>query len=391
MPWKETNVFDERNNFITGYYCYGWTMTELCKAFGVSRTAGYKLLNRYKEEGIDGLYDRNSAPHHHPNATDESIIALLVEAKQEHYHWGPKKLVHWLEKRHPEIRFPAISTAGDILKKKGMVKPRRFRKRYAPVTQPFSAAKSPNDVWCADFKGWFKVKNGKKCEPFTLTDACSRYLLMCQTVKNIKTNTIKNQFEIAFREYGLPLAIRTDNGPPFSTQGLAGLSQLSIWWLKLGIVPERIEPGRPEQNGRHERMHLTLKKETAIPPKANMKLQQQAFDKFKDEYNKERPHESLDNQTPKDIYRRSKKPFPKKLKEFEYPKHFEVRKVRESGNFRWRGGTVFLSAALKTEFVGLEQTEEDHWTIHLGPLEIAIVNESHKRVLPYRSMHMKTI
>jgi transposase InsO family protein len=386
MAWRETNVFEERNRFITGYHCYGWTMTELCKAFGVSRKTGYKILNRYQQEGICGLYDRSSLPQHRPNATKQHIVDLLIDAKGRHPTWGPNKLVPWLKKHYPGECFPAISTAGDILKRHGLVKPRRLRRRCAPASQPFRSAGEPNDVWCGDFKGWFRVKNGKKCEPFTLTDACTRYLLECQAVSNTQMQTVKRQFEIAFREYGLPQAIRTDNGPPFASVGIAGLSRLSVWWLKLGIIPERIEPGRPEQNGRHERMHLTLKIDTAIPPKASLKKQQEAFDDFKKEYNEERPHEALDNQTPSDRYQPSERRFPRRLNEFEYPKHFETRRVRENGDIKWKGGRLFLSGALQNERVGLEQTEEDHWTVHLGPLEIAIVSESHRRVLPYRGL-----
>ncbi len=309
MSWKETNVFEQRNNFITGYYCYGYSMTELCKAFGVSRRTGYKFIRRYEEEGIEGLYDKSSAPRIHPNSTEPQIVRLLLNAKISHPHWGPRKLVRWLSEKHYGIRFPAVSTAGDILKRHGMVKSKKRRRRHRAQGTPFSDATKPNDVWCADFKGWFKVRDGKKCEPLTITDARSRYLITCQGLRNTKTETVKKRFAMAFKEYGLPKALRTDNGPPFSSRGLAGLSRLSVWWLKLGIIPERIEPGHPEQNGRHERMHLTLKKETAIPPRENLRKQQASFDLFKEEYNTERPHEALNDQSPCSVFKPSNRPY----------------------------------------------------------------------------------
>ena len=389
MSWKETNVFEERNKFITGYYCYGFSMSELCKAFGVSRRTGYKVVQRYEEEGIEGLYDKSSAPRHHPNETDAKVVRQLLDAKHSHPTWGPRKLVCWLKQKHPNTKFPAVSTAGDILKRHDLVKPKKRRKKYKTEGTVISEAKEPNDVWCGDFKGWFKVKDGKKCEPLTITDARSRYLVACQGLRNTKTDSVKNQFAMAFKEHGLPKAILTDNGPPFSSQGIAGLSVLSIWWLKLGIVPERIDPGHPEQNSSHERMHRTLKQDTAIPPKQNLRQQQLAFDAFKDEYNNERPHEALDDRVPGDFYTSSNRKYPRRIKEFEYPKHFEIRKVRENGCFKWRGGSLFLSSALRTENIGLEQTAEDHWTVHIGPAEIAIVSESNMQVLPYKAILVK--
>jgi len=390
MPWRERSVFDERNSFITEFHCRKWPMALLCRAFGISRKTGYKILARYRSEHLAGLYNRSSAPHHRPNKTDPAIVELLLAEKKKHENWGPRKLLVVLQGRHPELRFPAASTAGEILKKNGMVEERHVRRKCPPTTTPLSQAAAPNDVWCGDFKGWFRVRDGKKCEPLTITDASSRFLLLCRNVKSTKTQSVKSQFETAFREYGLPRVIRTDNGPPFASQGLAGLSALSVWWLRLNILPERIAPGHPEQNGRHERMHLTLKMETVVPPAADLLSQQKAFDHFTYEYNFERPHEALGNRTPGEVYYPSVRLFPRYLKEFSYPRHFEHRRISETGDMKWNNGLIYVSRALAGEIVGLELVGEDQWVIHLGPVEIALLNDSHREIVPYRRIQLAT-
>jgi transposase InsO family protein len=390
MSWRVTNVLEERMKFVTAWWTEDWTMTDLCTAFGISRKTGYKLLNRYATEGIDGLKDRSSAPKTHPNETEPELVALILKARKAHPRWGPRKLLPWLSRRHPSVRWPAASTIGDILRRHGEVQPRRKRRRVPPATRPFSRVEGPNDVWCADFKGWFRTLNGHRCEPLTVTDAHSRYLLTCQAVRKTDEEHVQPHFWAAFRTYGLPRVIRTDNGAPFASTGLCGLSKLSVWWLKLGIRPERIEPGKPQQNGRHERMHLTLKQETAIPPAATLTDQQIAFDRFKQEYNRERPHEALGNATPADEYSPSVRRYPRRLPEFVYPRHFEVRVVRNNGLIRWNGERIALAPVLAGEPVGLEQVTEQHWKIYLGEAEVGVLDEDRGKILRYTKLVITT-
>ena len=248
--------------------------------FGISRKTGYKRINRFKEYGYDGLGDRSSAPHSHPNATSPEVTRELIEAKRAHPTWGPKKLVAWLRAEAAEAPWPAPSTSGAILDRAGLVKRRRRRRSTAPWSEPFIEAVDANDVWCIDFKGWFRTGDGKRVDPLTVQDAASRYLLACAGLDQPRTPQVRRVLDRSFREYGLPRTIRTDNGPPFASVGLGGLTTLSIWWVKLGITPERIEPGHPEQNGRLERFHRTLNEETASPPRPSQRSQQRAFDAF---------------------------------------------------------------------------------------------------------------
>src|SRR5689334_7643056 len=274
MPWKTSSVMEEKLRFVLEYDSGEYTMRELCQRYGISRETGYVTLRRYRAAGIPGLLERRRATHQHQNQTPEELERMVLELRQAHMHWGPRKLKRILERNEPGRRWPAASTIGALLKREGLVVPRKKRRRTTPYSEPLAYAHGPNRVWCADFKGWFRSGDGERIDPLTMTDACSRYLLRCQAVEKTDTARVQAIFEAAFREYGLPEAIRTDNGAPFASRALAGLSRLAVWWIKLGTVPERIEAGHPEQNGRHERMHLTLEQETAQPAAANRRAQQ---------------------------------------------------------------------------------------------------------------------
>jgi transposase InsO family protein len=293
MPWKETSAVDERVKLIGDYLSGKWTISELSEAYGISRKTIYKWTERYHDEGIEGLREKSRAPLCHPNATSAQIIEMIVKEKLDHQKWGPKKVVARLDALFPETLWPAVSTAGEILKRQGLVSHRHFRRRTPPYTEPFLDCVESNVVWSADFKGQFRTADKRMCYPFTLTDNYSRYLLACRGLRRPTGEATRPWLEWAFREYGLPQAIKTDNGAPFASVALGGLSQLSVWLIKLGIRPERIQSGHPEQNGRHERMHRTLKEEAISPPQTDLTKQQRAFDRFSEEYNQRRPHEAL--------------------------------------------------------------------------------------------------
>jgi len=347
-------------------------MTELCARHGISRQAGYNTLARYQQSGWAGLEARSRAPQRHPNQTAAELEQRIVALRHEHMRWGPRKLKAVLERREPEVRWPAVSTMGALLRREGLVIARRKRHRVAPYTAPFASVREPNSVWCADFKGWGRTQDGERIDPLTLSDACSRYLLRCQAVEKTDTARVQAIFEAAFREYGLPEAIRTDNGAPFASRAIGGLSRLSVWLIKLGIVPERIQPAHPEQNGRHERMHLTLQQETMSPMAANRRAQQRRFDQFRNEYNQQRPHEALGMQTPASCYRTSPRCYPARVPGPEYPAHMQVRKVRDRGDIAWRGHRhVFLTETLIGEHVALEAIDERWYTIYFADVPLA--------------------
>ena len=382
MPWKETCPMEERIKFVLNYFEGELSMSVLCREFGISRKTGYKILRRYTEGGFEGLKDLSRAPRHHPNAVSKPVEQAVLSARRLHRTWGPKKLRVWLGRQESGIRWPSISTIGEILSRHGLTVPRRRSRKTAVYSEPFVGCDYPNAVWSADFKGWFTTGNGTRCDPLTISDNYSRYLLRCQAVPRTDHGGIQPVFEAAFREYGLPVAIRTDNGPPFATTTVGGLSKLSIWWLKLGIVPERIVPGHPGQNGRHERMHRTLKKETATPPRYTWRAQQRAFDRFCLEYNQERPHEAIDQQVPAELYSQSNRSYPLILPEMTYPDDMEVRKVKQHGDISWKGHHIYLSGTLARESVGLKQITEQHWDIYFGPIRLAQMDTYNQRMIP---------
>jgi transposase InsO family protein len=372
---------EERIKFVLNYLEGELSMSLLCREFGISRKTGYKMLWRYAEGGFDGLKDISRAPRHHPNAVSEVVEEAVLSARRSHRTWGPKKLRVWLERQDRSVRWPSASTIGEILSRHGLTVPRRRSRKTAVYSEPFVGCDYPNAVWSADFKGWFTTGDGTRCDPLTISDNYSRYLLRCQAVPRTDHGRIQPVFEAAFREYGLPIAIRTDNGPPFATTTVGGLSRLSIWWLKLGIIPERIVPGHPEQNGRHERMHRTLKKETATPPRSTWRAQQRAFDRFRLEYNRERPHEAINQQVPDDLYCHSNRSYPLILPEITYPDNMEIRKIKHQGDFSWKGHHIYLSETLAGEQIGLKQTTDKLWDIYFGPIKLAQLETSQLRLV----------
>ena len=381
MPWKESSAACEQRVFIEMWLTGEESVSGLCRLFGISRKSGHKRINRYSEHGFEGLGDRSSAPHTHPNATSPDVAMRLIEAKRANPTWGPKKLVAWLRAEDPDVVWPAPSTAGEILDRAGLVKRRRRRRKASAWSEPFTEAVHPNDVWSVDFKGWIRTKDGTRVDPLTMQDASSRYLLACRGLTQPRTAQVHRAMDRAFREYGLPRAIRTDNGPPFGSVGLGGLTKLSIWWIKLGIIPERIEPGHPEQNGRLERLHRTLKEETAAPPRASRRSQQSAFDAFMDSYNERRPHEALGQRPPSRVYRPSVREYPKGVESPEYGGGVTVRRVRTNGQIKWRGELIYLSEALRGEPVGLVQKDTRYWTLLYGPLSIGLLDDHTGHVL----------
>jgi len=371
MPWKVSGVVEERTRFAVEYESGEYTMAELCRHYGVSRKTGYKIVARWEQCGGAGLQDLSRAPKRHPNQTKAQIEDAVLAVRRAHMRWGPRKLHSWLKERYPRQSWPAPSTMDELLKRAGLVMDRKMRARTPPYTQPFADADQANTVWCADFKGWFRTQDGERIDPFTMTDAHSRYLLRCQAVDKTDTAAVRAISEAAFREYGLPQAIRTDNGPPFASRAVAGLSQLSVYWMKLGIVPERIQPGHPEQNGRHERMHRTLHAETASPPAANPRRQQAVFDHFRSEYNHERPHEALGQRPPAALYTASARSYPDRVPEPQYDSGLVVRRISPHGQFFWKGKDVFVSKVLAGERVALEPIDERYWCVHLFAFPIA--------------------
>jgi transposase InsO family protein len=381
MPWKETCAVEERLKFVLDCREGRLSKAALCRIYEISRPTGDKWLDRYTEGGVESLFDQPRAPARHPNQVPDDVERAILETRRARPHWGPKKLRVWLAREWPGRRWPACSTLGEVLRRHGLAVPRKGRRRTPPYTQPFVGCREANATWCADFKGWFRTGDGRRCEPLTISDAHSRYLLRCQAIEETGYPTVRGLFEATFREYGLPRTIRTDNGTPFAGRGIFGLSRLSVWWLKLGIVPERIEPGQPQQNGRHERMHRTLKAETARPPKATLRSQQRRFDAFRREYNEERPHEALGMRCPADVYDDSPRTYPERLEPVEYPAGRTVRAVQKHGEFYWRGHRVFLGEAFAHERVGLEPLDGRHWSLYFSDLAIGVFDERRHEVL----------
>jgi transposase InsO family protein len=371
MPWKTSSVMEEKLKFVLEYLEQEWSMSELCERYGIARETGYVWLRRYQAVGVEGLREKSRAAQRYPNQTAEEIEEQVLDLREAHSSWGPRKLKRVLERDEPGQRWPAASTIGVLLKRSGMIVGRKKRFKTPPYTQPLAHADGANRLWCADFKGWFRSGNGERIDPLTITDAYSRYLLRCHGVEKMDRARVQAIFEAAFREYGMPEAIRTDNGAPFASGAVAGLSRLSVWWMKLGIVPERIEAGHPEQNGRHERMHRTLKQEIAIRPAANGREQQRMMDKFREEYNQVRPHEALQMQTPADVYARAPRRFPRRLPEVEYPATMLVRSVRHKGEFSWKNHDVFISEVLSGERIGLLPVDEHCYTVYFAQFPIA--------------------
>ena len=382
MPWKQSGPMDERLRFIAAYQTEMWSMSELCRHHGISRRIGYKIVRRYEEEGLDGLKDRSRAPHSSPHRMAVEVEAVLLDARKAKPHWGPRKILAWLIQRQPAFAdlLPAASTVGDLYRRHGLTQPRR---RRTPRAEHLSAGpletQAPNEVWTADFKGEFRLGNRLYCYPFTLADAHSRFLLSCQAESSTNLKGAQQALLAAFRTYGLPAAIRTDNGTPFVGHGATGLAQLSVWWIKLGIRHQRIEKSRPDQNGRHERMHRTLKAETTRPPEQSFEAQQARFDQFREEFNQERPHEALEQRTPCSCYQSSDRTYPEHIPAPEYPGYFELRTVDGNGSFKFQGSRLFIGHPLAGELLGLVEIDDDVWTLRFYDQELGRISTKHRK------------
>jgi transposase InsO family protein len=376
MPWEETCVMDERMSFMVDWQRDELTFSALCRAYGVSRRTGYKWVGRFKAAGVDGLKDLSRAPHDHPNAVGEAHEAAILAVRGAHPSWGPKKIRAWLMARRPRTIWPVESTIATILDRHGLVK-RRRRHRHVPLDgSPLTACTNPNDVWGVDFKGWFRTGDGHRCDPLSLSDLTTRYVLRLQALERIDGELVWAIFDAAFREFGLPLFVRSDNGPPFASVAAGGLSSLSVRLIKAGVLPERIAPGKPQQNGRHERLHLTLKQDTANPPAASLRQQQRRFDAFRRLFNEERPHEALGQTPPAQHYNPpAPRPYHGRLREPEYAFGQEVRRVRHNGEIKWRNELIFISQVLVGEPVGLREIAADgRWLVCYGPIELGIID-----------------
>jgi len=379
MNWQNTEAETEKLKFIGDWLKNEFDFSDLCRRYGISRKTGYKLINRYKEEGERALRPRSHAPHHHPNATSYEKKEYLIALKHRYPKWGPEKLRDWLLLNKSNENWPAASTIGDILKKHDLVKSRKYRKRVVPHTNPFAECNAPNHIWSADFKGQFRVGE-PYCYPLTISDNYSRYLLTCEGLLGPRLKETMIGFKKAFIAYGLPNVIRTDNGQPFAGMGIGALTSLSIWWIKLGIMPERIEPGHPEQNGRHERMHRTLKEAVASPPKTNFVDQQRSFDKFRHEYNHERPHQSLGGKRPADIYKSSQRTYFDNVPEITYPADFEIRKIRSNGEIQWFSKKYYVSELLYGEPIGLKMIDDRRAILHFSKLKLGLIDAREDKI-----------
>ena len=356
-------------------------MAELGRRYALRRPCGYKGLARYEEEGFCGLEERSRRPHYCPHGLDRKTEDAIVAFRRSHPQWGPRKLRVKLAQKYPGRSWPASSTIGEVLTRHGLTVSRRLRRRASPSTQPLAHCVAPNDVWSVDFKGWFRTQDGVRCDPLTLCDGASRYLLRCQAVASPCYEDTRGVMEAAFREYGLPQAIRSDNGEPFASVGLGGLSRLSVWWMRIGVIPERIRPGQPQENGRHERFHRTLKESTAKPPAATKRDQQTRFNRFRQEYNEERPHEALGQNTPASVYVPSPRPYPSRIRQAEYPEEMQTRTVHEHGQFRFQGDRIFLGWALQGERIGLSAIDTRYWLVYFTHILLGVVDVRNYRML----------
>ncbi len=380
MPWRESCVMDERVRFIAECLSGEVSKTELCEAYGISRRTGYKWLSRYEAEGLAGLAERSHAPLRHGLATAPELVEKLVELRRARPTWGPRKLLARLERLHPALAWPSHSTAHTLLKREGLITSRRVRRRAPPRLGELTAPLGPNHVWAVDHKGWIRLGDGQRCEPLTLADSYSRFLLALSPSSSACEAQARPVMERAFREYGLPQVIRSDNGPPFASAGVTGLSALSVWWIRLGIHPERIDPGQPQQNGRLERFHRTLL-EAMRPAPADRPAQARRFDAFRQDYNHQRPHQALGQLSPADFYAPSLRTMPSRIPQPHYSSGLEVRKVRTGGEIKFAGQFVYVSSALAGEAVALEEREQG-WRVWFYNEPIAILDHRGQKLLP---------
>ena len=375
MPWSDVSPMDQKLMFVADYKRQVFSFAELCRRFGISRKTGYKWAHRFDEGGLDALCDRSRQPLSCPHRTDPAVVEAIIAVRKRHPTWGAKKILAILQRRFIHDNWPARSTVCYVLKRNGLVPHRRKRRSQGHPGRPDTQMTEPNRIWTADYKGHFRTRDGVYCYPLTIADGFSRYLIRCHALTSTAHNGAAAVFKTAFKEYGLPEIIRTDNGVPFATSAIARLSRMSVWWIRLGIYPELIELGHPEQNGRHERMHKTLKAETTRPPAANRSTQQRKFNRFLDEFNCVRPHEAIGQKTPASIYEASPRRMPRSLPAIEYPAHWEVRRVSRNGGIRWNSNWVNVSQVLGGEYIGLEEIDNDIWSVYYGPIELGRFHE----------------
>lgn len=367
MPWRVTDTMNSRKLFIKEIERGEDSFSDICYKFGISRPTGYKWLERYIQEGEEGLANRSSARNTQDKKTCERLEEKILAVKSKYPTWGPKKIFAYLERHNSQEDWPSTTTVSNILKRNGLVLPRKLRKRYPSKTDPLSHCNKPNDVWCADFKGWFLTKDNKKCDPFTVTDAASRYILHCSKLHSGKAVDVWKTLERLFYEYGLPTYLRHDNGPPFGTSGPGRLSSLSVKLIKAGVIPEWIDPGKPYQNGRHERMHGTLQGDCARPFKLTMEEQKMQLGLFVPYFNEERPHEALSQRVPADIYVRSEKEWDGRLMSPEYGPEYTVKQVYKRGQIFWRGKNIYIGKTLVNEYIGFKEADNDNiWLVYYG-------------------------
>ena len=380
MPWQELMPVDLRWRFITDWQAGCWTMTELCTDYQISRKTGYKWIDRFEAGGRRGLHDASRRPQLSPHATDPALVEALVALRRRHPRWGPRKLLAILAVQDPCAAWPRRSTVAARLKQHGLVVPHRRREAVPRMSAALAPITRINEVWTTDFKGEFRTGNGVYCYPLTLRDGFSRFVLRCDALAGPTSDATQRRFASAFAEYGLPERIRSDNGSPFASTGLAGLSRLCVWWLRLGILPERIAPGPPEQNGSHEQFHSVLKADTARPPAAHASAQQRRFTHFRHEYNYVRPHEALHDAVPASCYQPSPRPLPRRLPPLDYPGHLEIRRVSTNGAVSWRDRRLFLSEALAGQDVAFEEGDADMWTVRFAAFALARFDDRHHRL-----------
>lgn len=383
MPWKIISAMDQKIQLIADWQKQIFTLTDLSQKYGISRPTVYKFIERYEQCGIEGLKEQSRAPKTCPHKTPEKVVSLVIQEKLKNRKRGPRKIRAQLKRQHPNLELPAVSTISYWLKKEGLVEKRKKRLHVPAYTQPFYECEAPNDVWSIDYKGQFYMKNSHVCYPLTVSDNFSRFLLGCKALEGPRYDPTRCYLELVFREYGLPDAIRNDNGTPFAGKGIGGLSRLSIWFIQLGIVPERIEKGCPQENGRHERMHRTLKSDALDDVARNLKEQQKQFDIFRHDFNHHRPHESLNDQTPSEFYEKSNRPYVEYPHRPEYGYDYTVRHVKHSGEIKFKGRMFYVTELLAKQPIGLKEIADGIWQLQYSFYVLGSVDLRKNKIIRY--------
>lgn len=389
MSWRVAKVEEQRKEFVLDAHTCNKTFVALCKEYQISPKTGYKWLIRYAELGEEGLKDQSRSPHSQPGKTPERLEQKILEVKHKYRTWGPNKVLAFLERHYPEENWPSDTTIGNILQKNGLVIPRKYRKRMPAKTDPLTHCNAPNDVWSVDFKGWCLTKDQKRCEPLTVSDAYARFILYCAKVHSGREQDVWKVFEGLFLEYGLPLYVRHDNGPPFATTGVGRLSALSVKLIKAGVIPEWIDPGKPYQNGRHERMHRTLNEEGMFPMELTLEEQQLKFKDFIHYFNHERPHQALGQKVPGSVYTRSDRSWDGKFRSPEYDSCYLVKHVRDRGQMSWNGVDTYIGKTLRNEFVGLMEDEKGDWAVYYGSVFLGTIDHIGNFITPLETRRAK--